>query len=258
MKEMSAFCDFRQLNMTSGRPVIVKQLPEKLSVEQGCIFFREVEPSLKGRRPRVVLDCSKVRQLDSTGIQVLLQCLEEAMKRNGDVKLAGVPPAAAAILKLTGVDHLFEAFDDTDTAVSSFYQFPGLAFQQDLWPAFSATASTECSDSGDGPRPLARVRGFGAIRRFPDRRPMRPIAGCFVMLCLVLSLAAPTSSEHRTNPRPQAKGASSTPAQAQHSDGVAKKGNTGLLSQPETFVHQSRIIALAKSTVPRAPESSSR
>jgi anti-sigma B factor antagonist len=246
MKETSAFCDFRQLNMTSERPVIVKQLPEKLSVEQGCIFFREVEPSLKGQRPRVVLDCSKVRQLDSTGIQVLFQCLEEAMKRNGDVKLAAVSPAAAAILKLTRVDHLFEAFDDTDTAVSSFYQFPVPAFQLGLCPAFSAAASTECSDAGSG-----------ATRRLSDRWPMRPITGCFVVLFLVLSLAAPTSPEHRTKPRPQAKGASSTPAQAQHSDGAAKKGNTGL-SQPETFAHQSRIIALAKSTVPRAPESSSR
>jgi anti-anti-sigma factor len=256
MKEMSAFCDFRQLNMTSGRPVIVKQLPEKLSVEQGCIFFREVEPSLKGQRPRVVLDCSKVRQLDSTGIQVLLHCLEEAMKRNGDVKLAAVPPAAAAILKLTRVDHLFEAFDDTDTAVSSFYQFPVPAFQQGPCPAFSAAASTECSDSGNGPRTRAGVRGFGITRRLSDRWPMRPIAGCCVVLFLILSVAAPTSPEHRTKPRPQAKGASS-PAQAQHSDGAAKKGNTGL-SQPETFAHQSRIIALAKSTVARTPESSSR
>ena len=37
----------------------------------------------------MVLDCSNVRQLDRAGIQVLLRCLEEAMKRNGDVKLGG-------------------------------------------------------------------------------------------------------------------------------------------------------------------------
>ena len=106
--------------MTSARHVSVKQLPEKLSVKQGRNFFREVEPHLQSDRPRVVLDCSKVRQLDSAGIHVLLRVLEEAMKRNGDVKLASIPPGAAAILELTRVSRLFETFDNTADAVNSF------------------------------------------------------------------------------------------------------------------------------------------
>jgi anti-anti-sigma factor len=118
--------------MRSERPVLVKQLPEKLSVEQGRLFFREIESCLNQDRPRVVLDCSRVRQLDSAGIHVLLHCLEEAMKRNGDVKLAAIPTAAAAILELTKVDRLFEAFDNPSDAVSSFYRFPVDDFQQFL------------------------------------------------------------------------------------------------------------------------------
>jgi anti-sigma B factor antagonist len=133
------------MNMTSERPVIVKQLPEKLSVKQGRVFFRDVESSLKTDRPRVVLDCSKVRQLDSAGIQVLLRCLEEAMKRNGDVKLAAIPPGAAEILELTRVDSLFEAFDNTADAVNSFHQFPVNEFQQTLAPEYSTLASEAAS-----------------------------------------------------------------------------------------------------------------
>ena len=128
-------------HMTSGRPVIVKQLPERLSVAQGRVFFHEVESSLKTDRPRLVLDCSQVRQLDSAGIQVLLRCLEEAMKRNGDVKLAAIPPAAAEILELTRVDSLFEAFDNTVDAVNSFQQFPAYVFQQPLGPQYPSPAS---------------------------------------------------------------------------------------------------------------------
>jgi anti-anti-sigma factor len=127
--------------MISGRPVVVKQLPEKLSVEQGRLFFLELEPVLTTERPRVVLDCSKIRQLDSAGIQVLLHCLEEAIKRNGDVKLAAVPPAAAAILELTKVDSLFEAFDNAADAVDSFSQFPVHAFQPPLQPDYPTSAS---------------------------------------------------------------------------------------------------------------------
>jgi len=125
------------------RPVIVKQLPEMLSVEQGRAFLREAEHSLTAARPQVVLDCSRVRQLDSAGIQVLLRCLEEAMKRNGDVKLASVPPAAAAILRMTRVDGLFEVFDNTSDAVDSFYQFPAFAFQHEALQSGYANSGTE-------------------------------------------------------------------------------------------------------------------
>jgi anti-anti-sigma factor len=139
-----AFLEPRMDEMISGRPVVVKQLPEKLSVEQGRRFFLEVEPCLMGDRPRMVLDCSQLRHLDSAGIQVLLHCLEEAMKRNGDVKLAAIPPAAAEILALTGVDQLFEAFDNTFDAVNSFYQFPADVFQDSTTqlrhPASESTA----------------------------------------------------------------------------------------------------------------------
>jgi anti-sigma B factor antagonist len=129
------------VSMISGRPVVVKELPEKFSVEQGRAFLLEVGPSLKADRPRLVLDCSQVRQLDSAGIQVLLHCLEEAMKRNGDVKLASIPPAAAEILELTKVDSLFEAFDTTADAVNSFYQFSVHAFEPTLQPGYPSPAS---------------------------------------------------------------------------------------------------------------------
>jgi anti-anti-sigma factor len=128
--------------MRNERPVVVKQLPEKLGVEQSRLFFREIEPSLNADRPRVVLDFSRVRQLDSAGIHVLLHCLEEAMKRNGDVKLAAVPTAAAAILELTKVDRLFEAFDNASDAVSSFCRFPVHEFQPFL-PREHPTSASE-------------------------------------------------------------------------------------------------------------------
>jgi anti-sigma B factor antagonist len=127
--------------MISGRPVVVMQLPEKLSLEQGRRFFLEVEPCLKADRPRLVLDCSNLQQLDSAGIQVLLHCLEEAMKRNGDVKLAAVPPAAAELLELTKVDSLFEVFDRAADAVNSFNQFPVHAFHPPLQPTYPNPAS---------------------------------------------------------------------------------------------------------------------
>jgi anti-sigma B factor antagonist len=125
-------------NMANRRPVAVKQLPEKFSAQQGRVFFREVESCLNSDRPRVVLDCSKLQHLDSAGIHVLLRCLEEAMKRNGDVKLAAIPARATSTLELTGVNRLFETFDNTADAVNSFQQLPVYGFQHALGLAYSA------------------------------------------------------------------------------------------------------------------------
>lgn len=122
--------------------VIVKQLPEKLSVKRGQGFFRDVESCLNSDRPRVVLDCSKIQQLDSAGIHVLLRCLEEAMKRNGDVKLAALPSVAEATLEVTGVNRLFEIFPTVGEAVSSFRQLPVYGFDYALGLAYSAPQSS--------------------------------------------------------------------------------------------------------------------
>lgn len=107
------------------RAVTVKQLPERLSVRQGRRFLREMVRCMNVDRPRIVLDCSNVRQMNRPFIHVLLCCLEEAMKRNGDVKLAAIPPGAGAILVLSGADRLFDIFDTAAEAESSFHQVPG-------------------------------------------------------------------------------------------------------------------------------------
>lgn len=116
--------------MTANRSVIIKRLPERVGQHQAQTLIREVEPFFKGDHPYLVFDFSDVCHLDSAGIEILLQCVEEALKRNGDLKFAAVPPAIATILKLTRVDCLFEMFDNASDAVESFYRFPVYPFQQ--------------------------------------------------------------------------------------------------------------------------------
>jgi len=104
--------------------VTVKQLPETFNAKQGRLFFRDLESCMNVDRPRVVLDCSRVRQMDSSALHLLLCCLEEAMKRNGDVKLAAIPDGERLILERTGLDRLFEVFDTNADAVNSFRRLP--------------------------------------------------------------------------------------------------------------------------------------
>jgi anti-sigma B factor antagonist len=108
--------------MTRAKSVLVKQFPSCLD-EQFAESFRELQLHMEGDRPYIVFDFAAVRSLDSTGIEFLLMCMEESMKRNGDVKLACVSPELSTILKVTRVDRLFEIFDNCDDAVESFHRF---------------------------------------------------------------------------------------------------------------------------------------
>ena len=109
--------------MTPRRRVAVKQLPLQLKSLQVRDFLRDVTPIITGDRPCIVFDFSQVTEIDSAGVDMLLHCMEQAMKQNGDLKLAAIPPDSAVILELTRVDRLFEIFATVSEAVDSFYGF---------------------------------------------------------------------------------------------------------------------------------------
>ena len=215
--------------MTSARHVSVKQLPEKLSVKQGRSFFREVEPHLQSDRPRVVLDCSKVRQLDSAGIHVLLRVLEEAMKRNGDVKLASIPPGAAAILALTRVSRLFETFDNTADAVNSFHKFSLVpvphAFGHTSSPLVPRLRSHSFAD-GESGTDANPPRSEETINT-PGRWVKRHVAGCLLLLLIAPMAAAATPQQETSSSRQtDVSTAQAQPqTQSQDSDSGTRKSN---------------------------------
>jgi anti-anti-sigma factor len=113
------------------------ELPEQLKQAEVTTFLEGLQPLLEVDRPCVVLDCSKVQRIDSAGVEMLLHCLEEAMKRDGDLKLAAVSPESAIILELMRVDRLFEVFETSEAAARSFHAF-GQAVNAPSQPWYSA------------------------------------------------------------------------------------------------------------------------
>lgn len=108
------------------------EAPENLNYSEGRTFLAELLPLLQSDRPRIVLDCSQVQHMDSAGIELLLNCMGEAMKHDGDIKLASLSPASAAILELMRVDRLFEVFETAEAATRSFQAVTSPDVQQSL------------------------------------------------------------------------------------------------------------------------------
>ena len=112
--------------------VSVIRFPETSDLKQQRNFMREVDGCLNFGRPCIVIDCSKVRELDRNVLLLLLRCLEEAMKRHGDVRLATFPRQAQSMLAAMGFERLFKTYDQVADAVNSYHRVNPLLFESSL------------------------------------------------------------------------------------------------------------------------------
>lgn len=114
--------------------VIVVTVPEEADVKLQQSFLCELADRMSEYRPYIVLDCSRLSLMDGPKIYFLLCCLEEALKRNGDVRLAGVPAPAKKMLEAAGADRIFQMFASNSDAIGSFFprraRIEGLAAAQ--------------------------------------------------------------------------------------------------------------------------------
>jgi len=124
--------------METSRPVVVKRMPIRVNLREARSFFRDVQPFLKSDRPQLVFDMSQVEQLDSAGIEMLLECMAECMKRDGDLKLSSLSTQAATVLELTRTDRLFEIFGTSTDAARSFSSFLPNTMRQQQHAQFAA------------------------------------------------------------------------------------------------------------------------
>ncbi len=107
--------------ISTQRTVVVEEVPERCDARREREFVGELEKRVAALvRPAVVLDCSRVRQADTALVHLLLSCLEEALKRNGDVRLAGIRAEVLPALEAAGVGRLFRLFPSNAEAVESF------------------------------------------------------------------------------------------------------------------------------------------
>ena len=101
----------------------IKRIPVGSNKALRQSFLRELDNSFSVDRPSIVVDCSDLVHVDRSTVHFLLSCLEKAIMRNGDIKLAAISSQAMAALQLNGVDSLFEMFKTAAEAAGSYSRF---------------------------------------------------------------------------------------------------------------------------------------
>jgi len=95
---------------------MVLRFPERVSGTQARLFAERISSELHHDRPRVIADLSNVRQIDTTALHVLLECLIEVKRQDGEFYLGAVSPEAATVLELTQMDSVFELLPEVAEA----------------------------------------------------------------------------------------------------------------------------------------------
>ncbi|MGQ9631826.1 MAG: STAS domain-containing protein [bacterium] len=69
---------------------------------------------------KVVMDCSSMNYIDSSGLGILVDSLRKIRANGGDLRLAGLQERVHNVLKLTKVEKLFKIYGSVDGAMRSF------------------------------------------------------------------------------------------------------------------------------------------
>ncbi len=109
---------------------VVVKMPEALDARNARRLGRELKRKMAGESPLVVLDLSRVKDIDLCGIEGLLTCMEEVARQDGSLQLAGVSPELATLLELTRVSQLMQKFPGFSVEAPQFEVTPATALDE--------------------------------------------------------------------------------------------------------------------------------
>jgi anti-sigma B factor antagonist len=69
---------------------------------------------------KVIIDLSKVKWMNSSGLGILMSCWGSLSKNGGNLKLAGVTEKVKSLLIITQILQFFENYETVERALASF------------------------------------------------------------------------------------------------------------------------------------------
>ena len=109
------------LNQTSVNGVLVIEYREENLDASNVRDFRGAMEKLMVNQTKVVLNMSRLKFVDSSGLGALIACLRDANSRKGDFRLSAMSRSVLALFELMRMHRVFSIHDTVDGAVSSFH-----------------------------------------------------------------------------------------------------------------------------------------
>jgi len=103
---------------------IMVRVPEVFGRKEARKLQRELRNKIGNDVPCVIVDLSRVKNIDLAGVEGLLRCMEQIARLDGSVQLGGISPEAATILELTRMNMLIQKFPAFPAEAPSFALTP--------------------------------------------------------------------------------------------------------------------------------------
>jgi anti-sigma B factor antagonist len=109
-----------QLVIETVGTVAITAIPvDELDAGNAEEFKRDITPLLEAHL-HLVLDLSRVRFVDSSGLGAFISCLRKLNARGGDLKLCGMTKRVRAVFELVRMHRVFDILATKEEAVRAF------------------------------------------------------------------------------------------------------------------------------------------
>lgn len=95
-------------------------LEEELTGKGISEFKSRVSGAVEAGHRQIILDCKKLKIVNSEGLDTLLWAIEEVQNAGGLVKLASLSRNPTKVFEITQFDRIFEIYDDVIAALKNF------------------------------------------------------------------------------------------------------------------------------------------
>jgi anti-sigma B factor antagonist len=100
--------------------VAVAMVPmEELDAGNAAEFKRDIAPVVDANA-KLVLDLSRLRFVDSSGLGAFISCLRKLNAKGGDLKLCGMSRQVRAVFELVRMHRVFDIYGTSEEAVRAF------------------------------------------------------------------------------------------------------------------------------------------
>jgi len=92
---------------------------QELDASNSADFKRELAP-LVNTTTKLVLDLSRLRFVDSSGLGAFISCLRQLNAKGGDVKLCAMSKQVREVFELVRMHRIFDIYPTQGAAVQAF------------------------------------------------------------------------------------------------------------------------------------------
>lgn len=100
--------------------VIVIELPEILDYPTIYRMRDTITEQIESQKNRILLDFAKVKELNSTGLGIIISRLRRARESGGDIKVMNPSEEIMNLMEIMGADKIFDIVNSVEQAVSLF------------------------------------------------------------------------------------------------------------------------------------------